>query len=109
GGKYAIRELSLGGDDPDDLPSLAPPDRDEWDHSQRLDADQAETLFRQALAGRPYRIKNKTKARFVLYRAPRSRKILGLVLRLLERHPEYIDAFTAFLENCSRSDPLERE
>lgn len=82
------------------LPSLSPSDMDE-EGKKHLTNDRAAELFLDSLAGRPYYIADKSKARYVLFRAPRSYRLLKLVLRLLPRHPEHIDAFSCFLMNYS--------
>ncbi|MDP2858851.1 MAG: hypothetical protein Q8P50_12855, partial [Bacillota bacterium] len=51
---------------------------------------------------------NKSKARYVLYRAPRVNRLLRLVVKLLPRHPEHIDAFVHYLRSCGRSVAVER-
>jgi hypothetical protein len=42
----------------------------------------------------------------VMYRAPEDRKILNIVLRLLPRHPEHIDAFVAYFSNYGRRQSI---
>ena len=93
-GKFAIRKAkslaeargmlpSLGGSGESSIPRLAP--------------KAAERLLKPALGGRPMHVVDKTRLRYVLYRANPSSRILGIVLRLLNRHPEHVDAFAAFL------------
>lgn len=106
GGKFAIRRARSVKDVLGALPSLAPPN-DEGD-TQSLDAREAESLFDQAIVGRPYLIGDKSKARYVLYRAPRTNRLARLVAKLLPRHPEHIDAFVHYLRVCGRSTPVER-
>lgn len=74
----------------------------------RLGPVRAEIAFRRALEGRPLHIKDKSRARYVLYRAQASLRLLGWVLRLLPRHPEHIDAFTEYLSNYRKSKRIER-
>ncbi len=64
---------------------------------------EAELTMRAALTGRPLRVKDKTRLRYVLYRAGPSPKILGWALGLVPRHPEHIDAFVAFFSKYSKS------
>jgi hypothetical protein len=104
GEKFAIREVQSGDELLTSLPSLP---MDDKTGETQLPAREAETLFRSALEGRPYQIKDKTLARYVLYRTPRSRRILDLVLRLLPRHPEHIDAFVAYLLTHGKSKRIE--
>jgi hypothetical protein len=70
--------------------------------------DEAETEFAEAIGGKPQRIVDKSRAKYVLYHAPRSQKLLTCVLRLLPRHPEHIDAFAAYLSNHDKSRRIER-
>ena len=49
--------------------------------------DEAVRLFSQAIGGKPLRIEDKTRARYVLYRAPRSNRILGYVVKLYRGIP----------------------
>ncbi len=58
--------------------------------------------FRKSLAGRPKRIADKTRARFVLYRAVPSGRLLRYVRALLPHHPEHIDAFVFYISQWKR-------
>jgi len=80
----------------------------ERDEGIRFRPARAERAFRSALEGRPLRIKDKSRARYILYRAGRSAKLLRWVLRLLPLHPEHIDAFTQYLSNYRKSKRIER-
>jgi len=60
------------------------------------------------MSGRPCKITDKSKARFVLFRAQKSNKILKKVITLLPKHPEHIDAFCAYLQNYKKSKGLEK-
>ena len=73
-----------------------------------MDAETAVEKFYQSLEGRPYQIRDKSIARYVLYRAPKSQKLLALVLRLLPRHPEHIDSFSQYLSNFNKGVAIER-
>ena len=107
GGKFAIRRARSVSDVLGALPSLAEPNDQGGDH--QLDAREAETLFEEAIVGRPYLIGNKSKARYVLYRAPRTNRLQRLVVKLLPRHPEHVDAFVHYLRVCGKSSITERE
>ncbi len=89
------------------LPSMAQDGSDEQTYTS-LSKDEAETEFAKAISGKPQRIEHKSRAKYILYRAPRSPKLLSWVLRLLPRHPEHIDAFAAYLSNYDKSRPIER-
>ena len=60
--------------------------------------------MREALKGKPLKVVDKTRLRYVLYRAAPTNKLLRRVLDLLPRHPEHIDAFMAYLSNYSHSN-----
>jgi Reverse transcriptase (RNA-dependent DNA polymerase) len=63
----------------------------------RLPPRLAERLVEEAIGGRPLRIQDKSRARYVFYRARPSGRLLRLACTLLPRHPEHVDAFAAFL------------
>jgi hypothetical protein len=84
------------------LPSIAEStgrDPDEID----IDEDVALKILGDAIGGRPLRVIDKSRLRFVLYRSGPSRPILNKALKLLQTHPEHIDAFAAFFQNYSKS------
>lgn len=103
GGKFSIQKATKAKDVMGQLPSLS-----EDSEEEEIDVTDAEKMFRQSLEGKPLRVKDKTRFRYVLYRAPASAKILGWCIKLLPLHPEHIDAFIAYFGNYSRSKPLER-
>ena len=100
GKKFAIKEATNIDEVLGQLPSMSPEQDDKDDSLTSADAD---VLFREALEGRPLRIKDKSRAQYVLYRSPKSEKLLRWVLALMPKHPEYIDAFSHFLSNYSHS------
>ncbi len=65
-------------------------------------------MFRDCLGGRPLGVFDRSNFRFILHRAPRSRKILKWCIGLLPRHPEHIDAFVAYFATFRSSAPLRR-
>lgn len=97
GKKFLIVKALSQDDVLGQLPSLPPRDDADEDERQSLTASSAEELIRESIGGRPQRVTDKSKLRYVLFRAPKSRRILGIVLRLLGRYPEHIDAFIAYL------------
>jgi len=101
--KYAVKEATSSEEAMGSLPSLSI-DSQSWPW---LLASTAEQQFEEATGGRPQRIKDKASARFVLFHAPKSQKILTSCLRLIPRHPEQIDAFSAYLSNYDRSKQIE--
>jgi hypothetical protein len=76
--------------------------------TKELEQEEAEDLFKGATEGRPLRIKDRAHIKYVLFRAPRSRAILRQSLLLIERHPEMIDAFTAYFSNYITSASIEK-
>jgi len=98
-GKYAIRQATSLRDALGMLPSIAAPH--DTGLAPRMGRSEAIRLFRKALAGRKQHIADKTRARYVLYRADRSPQLLTYVLRLLPRHPEHVDAFVHYLSQYS--------
>jgi len=60
-----------------------------------------ETKFKQSLDIKKNEIINKSIAKFILYRSPRSRFILKHVLKLLPHQPHFIDAYISFLTQYS--------
>ena len=73
------------------------------DDEPELDASDAERIIREALKGKPLKVVDKTRLRYVLYRSSPTSKILRRCLDLLPRYPEHIDAFMAYLSNYSHS------
>jgi hypothetical protein len=108
GRKFTVLEASSLDEVLGQLPSLAPPGGEDDERQVTLSASRAETLLRRAVGGRPSTVREKSTLRYVMYRAPRSRRILGIVLRLLPRYPEHIDAFAAFLSIYTRSRAIEK-
>lgn len=74
-----------------------------------LKQNEAQQHLQKAVVGRPLRVCDKTRLRYVLYRAEPSRKILLKVLALLPSHPEHIDAFVAYIDNYRRSKAIARK
>jgi hypothetical protein len=108
GKKFAIYEAKSEPQILDMLPSQFPPeDLEEIQEEEVVTEREALSKFRKSISGRPYKITDKTLARYLLFRAPASRKLLDIIIRLLPRHPEHIEAFSAYMSNFSKSVPLE--
>jgi len=107
GKKFLIVEAKSLNEVLGQLPSLPPREQD-GATAAPMTAEEAISLLRTSVGGRPRVIVDKSKLRYVMYRAPRSRRILGIVLRLLPRYPEHIDAFMAFLRLYQRSSSIEK-
>lgn len=105
-GKFNIRKAHSASDVANMLPSLADPQDDSRENE--ISGDAAIKLFRSSLEGKPYRVIDKTKLRFVLYRAEANSAILELVLRLIPHHPEHADAFFAYIGRFGYRRPIER-
>ncbi|GAB4483142.1 MAG: hypothetical protein OHK006_03250 [Thermodesulfovibrionales bacterium] len=100
--KFEIRELQTVEDAMGALPSISPTgSRDPAD--EVMSAEQARKLLSSAVGGKPFKVRDKSRFRYLMYRAPEDRQVLGVALKLLPRHPEHIDAFTAYFANFDRS------
>lgn len=105
-GKFAIKRATCVEDAMGMLPSIADPHRETG--REKLPKYLARKLFYSAIDGRPYRVKDKTRLRYVLFRAQPDPKVLQCVLRLIPRHPEHTDAFFEFIGRIGYSEPVER-
>jgi hypothetical protein len=102
--KFEIRQLTSVADVLRLVPSLGFAGERSEDEPPVIPARTAVTEFRLSLSGRPRRISDKTRARFVLYRAAPSRRLLSYVLGLLPHQPEHIDAFMFYLGRFAREE-----
>lgn len=106
--KFDVRELKSASEAMGALPSIAPTDSN--DSSEKMMTRyKARRILNTAIGGKPQKIKDKTRFRYVMYRAPEDVEILTIALRLLPRHPEHIDAFVAYFQNFTRSRRIVRE
>lgn len=106
-GKFAIKHAQNVQEAMGMLPSISDPQH-EGVGSEKIDKKQARRLFHSAMGGRPYRVTDKTRMRFVLYRAEPDAVLLRLVLRLIPHHPEHADAFFTYLGRFGCRKPIER-
>jgi hypothetical protein len=91
------------------LPSIADPHRAGSSGGRAaLPRGRARQLLTSALSGRPYRIKDKTRLRYVLYRAEADTDILRTVLKLIPHHPEHADAMFNYLAVFGPRKPIAR-
>lgn len=106
-GKFAIKRAQNAEEAMGMLPSISDPQ-----HTgrgiERIRKTQARKELLSAISGKPYRVTDKTRLRFVLYRAEPDSDLLTLVLRLMSRHPEHADAFFAYLGRFGYRKPIER-
>jgi len=77
-------------------------------YEQGMDEATATTILRDAIKGRPARVVDKSRLRYVLYRSGPCPEVLRWTLKLMPRHPEHIDAFAAFLQNYAWSARIMR-
>jgi hypothetical protein len=101
--KFEIRKLESPKDAMGALPSIAPTDGKSASEAE-MKAEEANSILKSALGGKPLKVIDKSRFRYVMYRAPADTKFLKTVLMLLPRHPEHIDAFVAYFSNfeCRR-------
>ena len=106
-GKFAIKRAQSEQAAMGMLPSIVDPQH-EGAEIEKIDRRQALSAFLSAIGGKPYRVTDKTRLRFVLYRADPDTDMLKLVLLLIPRHPEHADAFFAYLGRFGYRKPVER-
>ena len=99
--KFAISKIRTAADAMGALPSVPPPEHG-GTGEPLLTARKSRVLLATSIGGRPKKVKDKTRFRFVLYRAPKDTELLKTVLRLLPRHPEHIDAFVSYFSNFEK-------
>lgn len=107
GSKCAIRRVSSTEEARGNLPSLAIAGQAD-DVRPALDGDEGLQLMQSAIAGRPKRIVDKSRARFVLFNSDKNPKLLECALKMIPRHPEHIDALAHFIGRYSRSRTIIR-
>jgi reverse transcriptase-like protein len=105
GKKFAITQVTSVREAIGMLPSIRPTGEG-IDLALAFSPKSALKHFQYAIKGRPRRINDKSRARFVLFRATPSTRLRNLVLNLLPKHPEHIDAFVHYLRQFRRSEKL---
>ena len=103
--KFTVRKAFTLEDALGSLPSIAESATADEDEPELTRSD-AEQTMRAALKGKPLKVVDKTRLRYVLYRASPSPKMFRWTLDLLPRHPEHIDAFVAYLSRYSYSNSI---
>lgn len=98
--KFEVRELRSAEDAMGSLPSIPPTDRTAA-FEPVMDHKEARRILEASIDGRPLKVTDKSRFRYVMYRAPADKRILDRALLLLPRHPEHIDAFSAYFANYS--------
>ena len=107
GQKFLIRKLRTPKDAMGSLPSIAPTDGRDTSENLMSIAN-ARKILATATGGRPLTVTDKSRFRYVMYRAPEDQKILDKVIKLLPRHPEHIDAFIGYFSNCGKRPRIAR-
>jgi hypothetical protein len=107
-GKFAIKRATSAHDAMGMLPSISDPHRSGASRSFPLPRERARSLFLSSLIGKPYRVQDKTRLRYVLYRAEADSEILRLVLKLIPHHPEHADALFSYLALFKARKPVRR-
>jgi hypothetical protein len=105
-GKFAIKFAQSAQEAMGMLPSISDPQHEAGIES--LDKDEARRALRSAISSRPYRVTDKTRLRYVLYRADADSYLLKLVLRLILHHPEHADALFTYLNRFDYRKPIDR-
>ena len=106
-GKFDIKRAQSLQEAMGMLPSISDPQH-EGAGTEKINKKQARRTILSAIGGKPYRVTDKTRLRYVLYRAEPDGDLLKLVLRLIPRHPEHADAFFAYLGRFGCRKPIER-
>ncbi|MEA5474886.1 RNA-directed DNA polymerase [Synechococcus sp. CCY9201] len=106
-GKFAIKCAQSAHEAMGMLPSISDPQH-EGEGKEKIDKMEARGAFLSAISGKPYRVTDKTRLRYILFRAEPDSNLLTLVLRLIPHHPEHADAFFAYLGRFGYRKPVER-
>ena len=106
--KFKIRKIKSPEDAMGALPSIPP--KDNHDASEPImTAEEAISILYTSIGGKLKKVTDKARFRYVMYRAPQDTKFLNIVLKLMPRHPEHIDAFVAYFEILPHSVLLLRQ
>ncbi len=103
--KFKVRELKSKHEAMGALPSIPPTT---GANSPSMDVLTARFYLESSIDGRPLKVEDKARFRYVMYRAPADTTILDRVLLLMSRHPEHIDAFVAYFSNFSKRRKIAR-
>jgi hypothetical protein len=107
-GKFAVKHAATLQEAMGMLPSIGDPQRSSTPARVPVPKARARELFLSSLGGKPYRVQDKTRLRYVLYRAEPDAEVLKLVCGLVPHHPEHADAFFAYLARFSPRKPITR-
>jgi len=103
GEKRAIKEAKSLEEAMGILPSIAPSEDNSSNKTYFLPAKDAIRLLRKGLSGKPRRIVDKSRVRYVLFNAEPSPEILKYCVKLLPHYPEHIDAFIYYFGHYKRA------
>ena len=106
--KFEIRDLKSVKDAMGSLPSI-PPSDGKGASETGMTASEAMEVLKTAISGRPSKVRDKSRFRYVMYRAPADTGFLKVILRLLPRHPEHIDAFVAYFANFGKRRKIAKD
>lgn len=107
-GKFAVKHAATLEEAMGMLPSIGDPQRSSAPARVHLPKARAQKLFISSLGGKPYRVQDKARLRYVMYRAAPDAKLLKLVCGLVPHHPEHADAFFAYLARFPSRKPITR-
>lgn len=107
-GKFAVKHAATAEEAMGMLPSIGDPQRSSTPARAPVQRDYARKVFLSALGGKPYRVRDKSRLRYVLYRAEPDAQVIKLVCGLVPHHPEHADAFFAYLARSSPRRPITR-
>ena len=94
-GKFSIKKANSVTEAQGLLPSISDPN--DSSPVTYIRPNYALKHLRKAVSGKPLRITDKTRVKHILYTTGPSNELLRLVILLLPRHPELIDAFINYL------------
>ena len=106
GKKYGVRKAISISDALGSLPSIRQETGETVNGIVFMSKGRSIKRIREALASRPQRIKDKSRARYVFFNAEPCPELTKYAVRLLPRHPELIDAFVKYFSNCKRSTSI---
>jgi len=104
-GKFSIHKAQTEREVLQMLPSIAEPQYEGG--GGQIGGKRALSTLRSGIRGKPGRVVDKTRLRYVLFRARPDSAVLKLVLRLIKHHPEHTDAFFVYLGRFGYRKPIE--
>jgi hypothetical protein len=106
--KYGRKQATTLEDARGSLPSIRIEEDETFHRVLTIPKRVAITKLRQALGGRPQRISDRTRARYVFFNAEPSPELTRYAAKLLLHHPEHIDAFVHYFNYCKPSPIIVR-